>query len=72
MAKGTVATNETTISQLFMGKASNIQYFPGDRCLNHFPPTASTSLNVLFLLVLFNGETVILDPRVTEEDFIIN
>ena len=69
VVKGTVATNETTISQLYMGKASNIQYFPGDRCLNHFPPTASTSLNVLFLLALFNGETVIVDPRVSEQDF---
>lgn len=69
VVKGTVATNETTISQLYMGKASNIQYFPGDRCLNHFPPTASTSLNVLFLLALYNGETVIVDPRVSEKDF---
>lgn len=69
IVKGTVATNETTISQLFMGQASAIQYFPGDRCLNHFPPTASTSLNVLFLLALYNGETVILDPRVSEKDF---
>ena len=52
-----------------MGKASGIQYFPGDRCLNHFPPTASTSLNVLFILALFNGETIVVDPRVSEEDF---
>ena len=69
IVKGTVATNETTISQLLMGEASAIQYFPGDRCLNHFPPTASTSLNVLFLLALYNGETVIVDPRVSEKDF---
>ncbi len=69
IVKGTVATNESTISQLYMGKNSNIQYFPGDRCLNHFPPTASTSLNVLFLLALYCGETVLLDPRVSEKDF---
>lgn len=69
IVKGTIATNETTISQLYMGRESNIQYFPGDRCLNHFPPTASTSLNVLFLLALYNGETVIVDPRVSEKDF---
>lgn len=69
VVKGTVATNESTISQLYMGNASDIQYFPGDRCLNHFPPTASTSLNVLFLLALFHGETVLLDPRVSEKDF---
>lgn len=69
VVKGTVATNESTISQLFMGRASDIQYFPKDRCLNHFPPTASTSLNVLFLLALYHGETVIIDPRVSEKDF---
>ncbi|MBE5806437.1 MAG: acyl--CoA ligase [Clostridiales bacterium] len=69
VVKGTVATNESTISQLYMGANSNIQYFPGDRCLNHFPPTASTSLNVLYLLALYHGETVVLDPRVSEKDF---
>ncbi len=67
--KGTVATNESTISQLYMANASDIQYFPGDRCLNHFPPTASTSLNVLFLLPLYKGLTVLIDPRVSEKDF---
>ena len=69
IVKGTVATNESTISQLLMGDTSDIQYFPGDRCLNHFPPTASTSLNVLFLLALYKGETVLIDPRVSEKDF---
>ena len=69
VVKGTVATNESTISQLYMGNVSGIQYFPGDRCLNHFPPTASTSLNALFLLALYHGETIIVDPRVSEKDF---
>ena len=71
VVKGCVATNESTISQLLMGKASDIQYFPSDRCLNHFPPTASTSLNVLFILALFSGETVLIDPRVSDNDFYI-
>lgn len=69
IVKGTVATNESTISQLYMGAASKIQFFAGDRCLNHFPPTASTSLNVLFMLALYKGETVVIDPRVSENDF---
>ena len=69
VVKGVMATNESTISQLFMGKNTVVQYVPGDRCLNHFPPTASTSLNVLFLLALYQGETVVLDPRVSEEAF---
>lgn len=69
VVKGTVATNESTISQLFMGDISDIQYYPGDRCLCHFPPTASTALNMLFLVALYKGETVIIDPRVSEKDF---
>ena len=69
VVKGTVATNESTISQLYMGASSDIQYFPGEKCLNHFPPTASTSLNVLFFLALYKGMTVVMDPRVTEDDF---
>lgn len=52
VVKGTVATNESTISQLYMADTSDVQFFKGDRCLNHFPPTASTSLNVLFFLAL--------------------
>ena len=67
--KGTVATNESTISQLLMSDVSDVQYFPGDRCLNSLPPTASTSLNVLFMMALYQGETVLIDPRVTEKDF---
>lgn len=69
VVKGTVATNESTISQLYMAEESNVQFFRGDRCLNHFPPTASTSLNVLFFLALYMGLTVVLDPRVSEKDF---
>ncbi len=69
IVKGTIATNESTISQLYMGKHSDIRFYPGDRCLNHLPPTASTSLNVLFLLALYFGETILLDPRVSEKDF---
>ena len=69
VVKGTVATNESTISQLYMGENSDTQFFAGDRCLNHFPPTASTSLNLLFLMALYSGETILLDPRVSENDF---
>ena len=67
--KGTVATNEATIVHMQMGKMSGIQYFPGDRCLDQLPPTISTSLNVLFFYALYNGMTVLLDPRVSEDDF---
>ncbi len=69
VVKGTVATNESAIAQLFQSDATDVQFFPGDKCLDHFPPTAATSLNVLFLLPLYRGLTVYIDPRVSEEDF---
>ncbi len=69
VVKGTVATNESTLIQLHMADASEVQYFPGDRCLNSLPPTASTSLNVLFFLAMYKGLTVLVDPRVSEKDF---
>ena len=69
IVKGVVATNESAVTQLYMAAASGCQYFPGERCLNHFPPTAATSLNILFMLPLFRGMTVVMDPRVSEKDF---
>lgn len=69
IVKGVVATNETVIAQMCMEKASGSQFFPGDRCLNHFPPTAATSLNILFLYPIYRGMTVVIDPRVSEDDF---
>ncbi len=67
--KGTVATNESIIMQIVMASNSDIQYYHGDKVLNNLPPTASTSLNVMFLLGLYKGMTVIIDPRVSENDF---
>lgn len=69
VVKGIIATNESTISQLYMADASNVLYFLGEKVLNHFPPTASTSLNILFMLPLHRGMTVMLDPRVSDKDF---
>lgn len=69
VVKGTVATNETVITQFQMGDAADNQFFPGDRCLTHFPPTASTSLNLLYLFSLYRGMTLYIDPRVSENDF---
>lgn len=67
--KGVVATNESVFVQVFGLYFSEVGYLPADRTLNHFPPTAATSLNSLFLLPLLCGATVIIDPRVTDEDF---
>ena len=69
VVKGCVATNESTIAQLYMGDASGTQFFYGTRCLDHFPPTASTALNILFFVPLYRGMTVVMDPRVSEDDF---
>lgn len=69
LVKGVVATNESVISQVYSTTYSDIPYEKGFRTLNHFPPTASTSLNSLFLVTLMNGATVILDPRVSINDF---
>ena len=69
VVKGCVATNESTITQLLMSEESEVQYFPGNRCLSNFPPTASTALDCLFILPLFRGMTVLFDPRVSEQDF---
>ena len=69
IVKGVVATNEAVIAQVYSTSFSDNRYALGDRTLNHFPPTAATSLNVLFFVPLFSGATVIIDPRVSENDF---
>ncbi len=69
IVKGVMATNESILAQIQCGVQSDIHFFPGNRILNHFPPTASTSLNTLFLTGIYTGETIIIDPRVSEKDF---
>lgn len=67
--KGVIATNESAIAQLYQANNAGINYFVGDKCLTNFPPTASTSLNCLFLLPIYRGMTLINDPRVSESGF---
>lgn len=67
VVKGIVATNESVISQLLQGYYADVPFYPGDKCLTDFPPTASTALNCLFLLPLYRGMTLINDPRVSED-----
>ena len=69
IVKGVVATNESVIAQVLSTIKSDTPYGPGDRTLNHFPPTASTSLNSLCFVGLCCGATIIIDPRVSENDF---
>lgn len=65
--KGTIASNEAVIAQLYQGFNAEIPYNPGKRCLSDFPPTASTALNCLFLLPLYHGMIIVNDPRVSEK-----
>ena len=67
VVKGCVSTNESIITQLNMGDSADIQFFPGNRCLNQLPPTASSSLNLLFFIPLYRGMTVVIDPRTSKE-----
>ena len=69
VVKGTVATNESILGQIISGLNSEIPYAPGETVLNHFPFTASTSMNSLFLLAFLYGMTILIDPRVSSKDF---
>ncbi|MBR0231535.1 MAG: acyl--CoA ligase [Clostridia bacterium] len=69
VVKGCVATNESIVSQIFINVNSEAKCSPGDTCMTNFPPTASTSLDCLFIIPLFEGLTTIFDPRVSENDF---
>ncbi len=69
IVKGVIATNESALSQVYSTTYSDIPYRKGFKTLNHFPPTAATSLNSLFLVPLMNGATVLIDPRVSIDDF---
>ena len=69
MVKGVIATNESVIAQAYSTLCSETPYRPGDRTLNHFPPTAATSLNSLCFIGLISGATILIDPRVSEDAF---
>ena len=69
IGKGVIATNESIISQAYSVASSDVPYEKGYRTLNHFPPAAATSLSPLFFVPLLLGATVIVDPRVSIDDF---
>lgn len=66
--KGVVATNESALALVKYIDTSEIWYRAGDKCLNQFPPI-STSLCIFFLLPLWQGETIVMDPAISEEAF---
>ncbi len=69
LVKGVIATNESVIAQAYSTIYSDTPYRAGDVTLNHFPPTAATSLNSLCFVGLISGATIMIDPRVSEKAF---
>lgn len=69
VVKGVVATNESALAQSTCIAQSDIQFLPGYRVLNQLPPSIATCLNSLLIMPLMSGETIIIDPRVSADDF---
>ncbi len=67
--KGTIATNETVISQMRQGKYADMGYESGKVCLTQFPPTASTALNCLFLSPFYCGMILKMYPSPNYKEF---
>ncbi len=67
--KGTIATNESAISQARQGKYADMGYEPGKVCLAQFPPTASTALNCLFLSPFYCGMILKMYPSPNYKEF---
>lgn len=64
--KGIMDTNESILASILMTDAGDVRYKKGRKVLVEMPFTASTSLNCLFLLSLYRGMTIIIDPRLSE------
>lgn len=69
VVKGVIATNESALAQSISIIASDVQYLLGYRVLNQLPPSIATCLNSLVFMPLITGETIIIDPRVSADDF---
>ena len=69
VVKGVIATNESALAQSTSIVQSDVQYLPKYRVLNQLPPSIATCLNSLVIMPLITGETIIIDPRVSADDF---
>ena len=67
--KGIMTTNEAAVTQLGKCVAAELPFNYGECVLTNMPPTASTALFCLYLLPLYNGMTIIDDPRLNEDTF---
>lgn len=69
VVKGIMDTNEGALANVIGTAYSEPGFIAGKECLITLPPTASTATNCFFLLPLFMGMTVRLDPRADEENW---
>lgn len=69
VVKGIMDTNEGALANVISTAYSEPGYISGKECLITLPPTASTALNCFFLLPLYMGMTVRLDPRADEDNW---
>ena len=67
VVKGVMDTNESALSNIIGTAYSEPGFIAGKECLITLPPTASTAINCFYLLPLYMGMTVRIDPRADEE-----
>ena len=69
VVKGIIDTNESGLSNILGTAYSEPGFITGKECFVTLPPTASTAINCFFLLPLYRGMTVRIDPRADEENW---
>ena len=69
VVKGVMDTNEGALANVIGTAYSEPGFIAGKECLITLPPTASTATNCFFLLPLYMGMTVRIDPRADEENW---
>ncbi|MBR4428067.1 MAG: AMP-binding protein, partial [Clostridia bacterium] len=69
VVKGIMDTNEGALANVLGTAYSEPGFISGKKCLITLPPTASTAINCFFLLPLYMGMTVRIDPRADEESW---
>lgn len=70
VVKGIMDTNEGALANIIGTAYSEPGFIAGKECLITLPPTASTAINCFFLLPLYMGMTVRIDPRADEENWL--
>lgn len=69
LVKGIMDTNESALANVLASAYSEPRFFSGKECFITLPPTASTAINCFFLLPLYMGMTVRIDPRADEQNW---